>query len=54
MEYDSVPSEGVSCPILERDFIGIMRQDLTQRGVTETRTPKEVDAALGPNTAVLY
>jgi putative YphP/YqiW family bacilliredoxin len=31
-------------------LIGIMRQDLTQYGVKETRTPEDVDAALGPNS----
>ena len=31
-------------------LIGIMRQDLTQHGVKETRTPEDVDAALGPNS----
>ena len=30
-------------------FIGPMRQELTQLGVQETRTPEAVDAMLGPN-----
>lgn len=29
-------------------LIAIMRQDLTQHGVGEARTPEELDAALGP------
>jgi putative YphP/YqiW family bacilliredoxin len=29
------------------EFIGPMRQELTQLGVQETRTPEEVDAVLG-------
>lgn len=31
-------------------LIGLMRQDLTQYGVQETRTPEEVDRVLGPNS----
>ena len=31
------------------EFIGPMRQELTQLGVQETRTPEDVDAVLGPN-----
>jgi putative YphP/YqiW family bacilliredoxin len=31
------------------EFIGPMRQELTQLGVQETRTPEEVDAMLGPH-----
>jgi putative YphP/YqiW family bacilliredoxin len=35
-------------------LIAIMRQDLTQYGVEETRTPEEVDAALsGPGTVLV-
>ena len=35
-------------------LIGIMRQDLTQYGVEETRTPEELDAALaGPGTVLV-
>ncbi len=34
-------------------LIGIMRQDLTQYGVTETRTPEQVDEALGKNTGTV-
>src|SRR5918998_5513603 len=30
------------------EFIGPMRQELTQLGVQETRTPEAVDAVLGP------
>jgi putative YphP/YqiW family bacilliredoxin len=32
------------------EFIGPMRQELTQLGVQETRTPEQVDAMLGPNS----
>ncbi|HJY04659.1 MAG TPA: BrxA/BrxB family bacilliredoxin, partial [Bryobacteraceae bacterium] len=31
-------------------LIGLMRQDLTQYGVQEARTPEEVDRVLGPNS----
>jgi putative YphP/YqiW family bacilliredoxin len=31
------------------EFIGPMRQELTQLGVQETRTPEDVDAVLGPH-----
>jgi putative YphP/YqiW family bacilliredoxin len=31
-------------------LIAIMRQDLTQFGVKETRTPEQVDAILGPDS----
>ena len=31
------------------EFIGPMRQELTQLGVQETRTPEDVDAMLGPH-----
>ena len=35
-------------------LIGIMRQDLTQYGVEETRTPEELDAALaGPGPVLV-
>ncbi len=34
-------------------LIGIMRQDLTQYGVEETRTPDEVDKVLGPNSGTV-
>ncbi len=34
-------------------LIAAMRQDLTQYGVTETRTPEEVDQTLGPNTGTV-
>ncbi len=34
-------------------LIGIMRQDLTQYGVKETRTPAEVDAVLGPDSGTV-
>ncbi|MBS1833845.1 MAG: BrxA/BrxB family bacilliredoxin [Acidobacteria bacterium] len=34
-------------------FIGIMRQDLTQYGVEETRTPSDVDKALSEPGTVL-
>lgn len=34
-------------------LIAIMRQDLTQYGVKETRTPEEVDAVLGPNSGTV-
>lgn len=34
-------------------LIGIMRQDLTQYGVAETRTPEDVDAALAGDGTVL-
>jgi putative YphP/YqiW family bacilliredoxin len=34
-------------------FIGIMREDLTQHGVEETRTPADVDAALSAPGTVL-
>lgn len=34
-------------------FIGIMREDLTQYGVEETRTPSDVDAALGAGTVLV-
>lgn len=34
-------------------FIGIMREDLTQYGVEETRTPADVDAALSAPGTVL-
>jgi putative YphP/YqiW family bacilliredoxin len=30
-----------------------MRRDLTQYGVEETRTPEELDAALGPNSGTV-
>jgi putative YphP/YqiW family bacilliredoxin len=34
-------------------LIGIMRQDLTQHGVKETRTPAAVDAALGSDSGTV-
>lgn len=34
-------------------LIAIMRQDLTQYGVTETRTPEEVDAILQPGSGTV-
>jgi putative YphP/YqiW family bacilliredoxin len=34
-------------------FIGIMREDLTQYGVEETRTPSDVDSALGQGTVLM-
>jgi putative YphP/YqiW family bacilliredoxin len=34
-------------------LIGIMRQDLTQYGVVETRTPEEVDRTLGPDSGTV-
>jgi putative YphP/YqiW family bacilliredoxin len=34
-------------------FIGIMREDLTQYGVEETRTPADVDSALGEGTVLM-
>lgn len=34
-------------------LIAIMRQDLTQYGVKETRTPEEVDAVLGPKSGTV-
>jgi putative YphP/YqiW family bacilliredoxin len=34
-------------------FIGIMREDLTQYGVEETRTPSDVDAAVASPGTVL-
>ena len=34
-------------------LIGIMRQDLTQYGVQETRTPEEVDRVLGPDSGTV-
>ena len=35
------------------EFIGPMRQELTQLGVQETRTPEEVDAILGPHSGTV-
>src|SRR5262245_16917856 len=35
------------------EFIGPMRQELTQLGVQETRTPEEVDAILGANSGTV-
>jgi putative YphP/YqiW family bacilliredoxin len=35
------------------EFIGPMRQELTQLGVQETRTPEEVDALLGQNVGTV-
>jgi putative YphP/YqiW family bacilliredoxin len=35
------------------EFIGPMRQELTQLGVQETRTPEQVDAVLGPNSGTV-
>jgi putative YphP/YqiW family bacilliredoxin len=35
------------------EFIGPMRQELTQLGVQETRTPEEVDAVLGPQSGTV-
>jgi putative YphP/YqiW family bacilliredoxin len=37
--------EGMRYP---EHLIGIMRQDLTNHGIVETRTPEEVDALLAP------
>lgn len=34
-------------------LIGIMRQDLTNHGIVETRTPDEVDAALVPGSGTV-
>jgi putative YphP/YqiW family bacilliredoxin len=34
-------------------LIAAMRQDLTQYGVLETRTPEEVDRALAPNSGTV-
>jgi putative YphP/YqiW family bacilliredoxin len=34
-------------------LIAVMRQDLTQYGVQETRTPEQVDAALSPNSGTV-
>lgn len=34
-------------------FIGIMREDLTQYGVEETRTPADLDAALSTGTVLV-
>ncbi|HEX4749593.1 MAG TPA: BrxA/BrxB family bacilliredoxin [Bryobacteraceae bacterium] len=34
-------------------LIAIMRQDLTQYGVAETRTPEEVDRMLGPDSGTV-
>jgi putative YphP/YqiW family bacilliredoxin len=34
-------------------LIGIMRQDLTHHGFTETRTPEEVDAAIASGTVLV-
>jgi putative YphP/YqiW family bacilliredoxin len=34
-------------------LIGIMRQDLTQYGVKETRTPEQVEEALGRNSGTV-
>lgn len=34
-------------------LIARMREDLTQYGVNETRTPEEVDHALGPNSGTV-
>ena len=35
------------------EFIGPMRQELTQLGVLETRTPQEVDTLLGQNVGTV-
>jgi putative YphP/YqiW family bacilliredoxin len=35
------------------EFIGPMRQELTQLGVQETRTPEEVDAMLGQHSGTV-
>jgi putative YphP/YqiW family bacilliredoxin len=35
------------------EFIGPMREELTQLGVQETRTPEEVDAMLGPQSGTV-
>jgi putative YphP/YqiW family bacilliredoxin len=35
------------------EFIGPMRQELTQLGVQETRTPEQVDAVLGPSSGTV-
>jgi bacilliredoxin len=35
------------------EFIGPMRQELSQLGVQETRTPEEVDAILGVNSGTV-
>ena len=35
------------------EFIGPMRQELTQLGVQETRTPEEVDATLGSQSGTV-
>jgi putative YphP/YqiW family bacilliredoxin len=35
------------------EFIGPMRQELTQLGVQETRTPEDVDAMLGPHSGTV-
>jgi putative YphP/YqiW family bacilliredoxin len=35
------------------EFIGPMRQELTQLGVQETRTTEQVDAMLGPNSGTV-
>src|SRR5688500_18191536 len=35
------------------EFIGPMRQELTQLGVQESRTPEEVDAMLGPQSGTV-
>jgi bacilliredoxin len=34
-------------------LIAVMRQDLTQYGVIETRTPEDVDRMLGPNSGTV-
>ena len=34
-------------------LIAVMRQDLSQYGVTETRTPEEVDRTLAPNSGTV-
>lgn len=34
-------------------LIAVMRQDLTQYGVVETRTPEEVNRMLGPNSGAV-
>ena len=35
------------------EFIGPMRQELTQLGVEETRSPEEVDTVLGPQSGTV-
>ena len=51
--YSSLVPPSIKIMRYPEQLIAIMRQDLTQYGIQETRTPEDVNRVLGPNSGTV-